>query len=124
MKRLPEAEQELMMIIWDMEGPVTRVDIEERLDKEKMVVASTILTLLSRLEKRGFLKIEKQGKINLYYPLVKREEYLSAESKKILKNMFQNSLANFAAAAYDGGEISSEEIEELRRFIDSKTTKG
>ena len=33
MKKLPDAELELMMIIWDAEGPVTRMEIEERMDE-------------------------------------------------------------------------------------------
>lgn len=123
MKRLPDAEQELMMIIWELEEPVTRADIEAKLDRAKEVVPSTILTLLSRLDKRGFLRTQKQGKVNVYYPLVKKEDYLSTESRNVLKNLFQNSLTNFAAAAYDGGTISKEELEELRRFIDSKISE-
>ncbi|MCM1466952.1 MAG: BlaI/MecI/CopY family transcriptional regulator [Alistipes sp.] len=123
MKRLPEAEQELMMIIWSLEEPVTRADIEAKYDKAKEVMPSTILTLLSRLDKRGFLRTEKQGKVNTYYPLVKKEDYLRTESRYILKNMFQDSLTGFAAAAYDGGTISREELEELRRFIDSKISE-
>ncbi len=123
MKRLPDAEQELMMIIWELEEPVTRADIEAKLDRAKEIVPSTILTLLSRLDKRGFLRTQKQGKVNVYYPLVKKEDYLSTESRNVLKNLFQNSLTNFAAAAYDGGTISKEELEELRRFIDSKISE-
>lgn len=122
-KRLPEAEQELMMIIWSLEGPVTRADIEAKYDRAKEVMPSTILTLLSRLDKRGFLRTEKQGKVNTYYPLVKREDYLRTESRYILKNMFEDSLTSFAAAAYDGGAIGQEELEELRRFIDSKISE-
>ena len=50
MKKLPDAELELMMIIWDAEGPVTRMEIEERMDEGREVLPSTILSLLSRLE--------------------------------------------------------------------------
>ncbi|MFR3128003.1 MAG: BlaI/MecI/CopY family transcriptional regulator [Blautia sp.] len=73
MKRLPEAEQELMMIIWEYEEPVSRFQIEEKLDPQKEIAPSTILTLLTRLEKRGFLEKVKNGKSNLYRPLVKKK---------------------------------------------------
>ena len=52
MKKLPDAELELMMIIWDAEGPVTRMEIEERMDEGREVLPSTILSLLSRREER------------------------------------------------------------------------
>lgn len=35
MKRLPEAEQELMMIIWKYEEPASEFQIEEKLDSQK-----------------------------------------------------------------------------------------
>ena len=76
MKKLPDAELELMMIIWDAEGPVTRMEIEERMDEGREVLPSTILSLLSRLEERGFVEREKRGKINYYSARVEKEPYL------------------------------------------------
>lgn len=66
MKRLPDAELELMMIIWDSEQPVSRADIEKKMKGGRSVLPSTVLTLLSRLEKRGFVRREKRGKIRFF----------------------------------------------------------
>ena len=118
MKRLPEAEQELMMIIWEYEEPVSRFQIEEKLDPQKEIAPSTILTLLTRLEKRGFLEKVKNGKSNLYRPLVKKEDYTGLVGKTMLDKMFQGSLANFAAALYQRKKLEEKEIEELQAFID------
>lgn len=123
MKKLPGAELELMMIIWDAKEPISRIEIEEKMDNNREVVPSTILTLLSRLEERGFVKREKRGKINYYSPLVEKEPYLKETGRSILEKMFGGSLSNFAAALYMGEELSEEDIAELQRFIDSKTKK-
>lgn len=123
MKKLPEAELELMLIIWESESPVSRSEIEEKMDESRDVVPSTILSLLSRLEKRGFVKREKRGKINYYSALVQKEPYLKETGKSILEKMFGGSLSNFAAALYLGEELRAEDIEELQQFIDSKTKK-
>lgn len=120
MKRLPDGELELMMIIWDAGEPVSRLEIEERMDGSKDVVPSTILSYLSRLEDKGFVKKEKRGKNNFYSPLVAKEPYLKETGKGILNRMFGGSLKNFATALYDGGELSKEDIEELQQFIDGK----
>ena len=37
MKKLPESEQEIMMIIWEYEEPVSRFQVEEKLNVEKNV---------------------------------------------------------------------------------------
>ena len=56
MKKLPESEQKIMMIIWEYEEPVSRFQVEEKLNVEKNVAPSTILTLLTRLEKKDLFK--------------------------------------------------------------------
>lgn len=121
MKRLPDAELELMMIIWDSEQPVSRVEIEKKMKGDKSVLPSTVLTLLARLEKRGFIRHEKRGKINYYYSLADKHQYLKEAGKSVLDRMFGNSLTNFVAALYDGEEMDEKEIESLRSFIDSQT---
>ena len=80
-----------------------------------------MLTLLSRLEKRGFVRREKRGKINYYYSLADKQEYLKEEGKSVLDRMFGNSLTNFVAALYDGEDMDEEEIKSLQSFIDSQT---
>ena len=121
MKRLPESELEIMMIIWKYNRPVNRMEIEERLKKD--IAAPTILSFLNRLETKGFVSVEKIGKINWYTPLIKEEEYLQKESRNILQKMYQNSLKNFVTALYDGDGITSQEMEELKAFIEEKSSK-
>lgn len=121
MKKIPEAELELMMVIWDSEQPVSRMDIEMKMENHREVVPSTILSLLSRLERRGFLRKEKQGNVNYYYALVGKAEYLQAEGRRVLDKMFGSSLKNFVMALYDGRGLNEKEIEELRALIDEQT---
>lgn len=119
MKRLPESELEIMMIIWEYDRPVNRMEIEERLKKD--IAAPTILSFLNRLEAKGFVSVEKIGKINWYTPTVKEEEYLQKESRNILQKMYQNSLKNFVTALYDGDGLTSQDIEDLKAFIEEKS---
>ena len=123
MKKLPDAEQELMMIIWDAERPVTRVEIEEKLSEDRDVLPNTILALLTRLEKRGFVKKVKEGKINYYSALIDKEPYLKEASQGILNRMFKGSLKNFAAALYDGEDLSEEDAAELMEFLQNKVKR-
>ena len=120
MKKLPDGELELMMIIWEAEGAVSRIEIEEKMDADKSLTAGTILSYLSRLEEKGFVEREKRGKMNYYRPLVEKRLYLKETGKSILKKMFGGSLSNFATALYDGEELSNQDIEELRQFLESK----
>ena len=65
MKKIPDAELELMMVIWDSEQPVSRMEIEMKLGNGRDVVPSTLLSLLSRLEKKGICAQGKAGQHQL-----------------------------------------------------------
>lgn len=120
MKRLPDSELEIMMIIWDYNKPVTRFEIEERLEKEKKLSPTTILSFLSRLQEKGFVEVRKSGKNNVYLASVEREDYRKAESRNVLKRLYQNSARNFLAALYDGDSLSGEDLRELEEYISEK----
>jgi len=87
MERLPDAELEVMQALWRQEKyPVSSAALMEELAGRRWQTA-TLLKLLSRLEERGFVKREKEGRNNLYTPLVRREDYLSAESRAFLQRL-------------------------------------
>lgn len=116
-KRLPESELEIMQIIWKKSAPVSRVDIEQALQETHPLAPTTILTLLTRLCERGFLSLKKEGRSNLYEPLITEKEYLAAESRSFLDRVFHGSVASFATALCDSG-VTKEELEELRRLLE------
>lgn len=120
MKRLPDSELELMMIIWELDRPVTRFEIEESMEKDRKLSPTTILSFLSRLQEKGFLKVEKKGKNNVYISLIGRDEYMQSESRNILKRLYRNSARNFLAALYDGNSLTKEEWLELEEYISEK----
>lgn len=120
MKRLPDSELEIMMIIWELDKPVTRFEIEAKMEPERKLSATTVLSFLSRLQEKGFLAVEKEGKNNIYVALIDRESYIQQESRSILKRMYQNSAKHFLAALYDGDGLSDAELEELEEFIRNK----
>lgn len=118
MKRLPESELEIMMVIWRYGRPVNRMEIEARL--EKKVAAPTILSFLNRLETKGFVSVEKIGKVNWYTPLVEEGAYLQRESRSILQKLYRNSLKNFVTALYDGDALTQQDMDDLAVFLEEK----
>ena len=115
-KRLPESEAEIMLTIWDLEGSVTADRILESMQKDWG--KTTLLNLLTRLVTRGFLACGKEGRINVYTPLVQKEEYLRWESDSFLRRFHAGSLKKLVASLYDGNSVTREDLEELRKFID------
>ena len=120
MKRLPDSELELMMIIWDAGRPMSRNEIEEQLPGERQLSATTILSFLSRLQEKRFVQVRKEGRNNVYEPLVRKEDYLKQESRSIWKRLYQNSVGNFMAALGQGDELTDQDLGELQEFLDRK----
>ena len=114
-KHLPDGELEVMQIIWGLEPPVSRNDIE--LVDNGRHAPTTLLTFLQRLVDKGFLKMEKQGRSNSYTPLIKRQDYLAQESSSFFSRLCGGSVQAFATALQDSG-ISREELDELRRLLE------
>ncbi|HOQ07909.1 MAG TPA: BlaI/MecI/CopY family transcriptional regulator [Clostridiales bacterium] len=117
MKRLPDAEFEVMKIVWQNEPPVTTGIVMEQLGKKKEWKAQTVVSLMLRLVERGFLRTEKAGRERLYFPEVSREEYLKFETGNFIKQYHNNSLLNLVNTLYDDDALTDGDINELLQWI-------
>ncbi len=116
-RRLPDGELEVMQIIWDGSSPMLRADVEARMAERRPMAQTTLLTFISRLAEKGFLRVEKEGRRSVYTPLVTRQDYLSAQSRRFLDKLCGGSVPAFASALCDGS-LSREELAELRRLLE------
>ena len=82
MKSLPqisEAEFEVMKIIWK-HAPINTNEITEMLSKTTAWNPKTIHTLIKRLVNKGAISYEKDGRVFVYTPRIKEDEYIENES--------------------------------------------
>jgi predicted transcriptional regulator len=120
MKKLPDAEFEVMKVVWANEPPITTHMIMEQLGNEKKWKAPTVISLLSRLVERGFLRTEKNGKERLYFPLVTKQEYLKFETGNFMKQYHENSFLSLVNALYAGKQLSDRDLEDLMNWLKEK----
>ena len=116
-QRLPESELDIMLVLWNHTPPMNRMEIEKVINTKKSLAPTTILSLLSRLEAKNFVKVTKQGKMNLYTPLVSQSDYQAHESQSVLEKLYGNSLKKFVTSLYQGKKVSPEEIQDLSDFL-------
>ena len=114
-----------MMAIWEAKGPVSRIDIDEKI-KEKNWAPTTVLKFLSRLTEKGFLHCDSaaSGKKNLYTPLISEEEYLEFESGSVLGKFCGRSVKALVANLYENNTIDDSELDELQKFIENAKKKS
>ena len=113
LKKLPDAEFDVMKVIWDNEPPVTTTSVREQLGKEKEWKIQTVVTLMLRLVERGVLRSEKHGKERTYFPLVSKEDYLKFETGNFMKQYHNSFLFNLINTLYDDEALTDKDIDEL-----------
>ena len=116
-QRLPESELDIMLVLWNNTPLMNRMEIEKVINTKKSLAPTTILSLLARLEAKNFVKVTKQGKMNLYTPLVSQSDYQAHESQSVLEKLYGNSLKKFVTSLYQGKKVSPEEIQNLSDFL-------
>ena len=116
-RRLPDAELEVMQALWACQIPATRTDIEDILYQSHPMAMTTLLTLLTRLGEKEFLTIEKQGRRSVYTPCVTREDYLASQSRTFFEKLCGGDVSAFANALCGSG-LTQKELAQLRELLE------
>ncbi|QOX65150.1 BlaI/MecI/CopY family transcriptional regulator [Anoxybacterium hadale] len=122
MNKLPqisEAEYEVMKIIWD-QAPINTNEIVELLSKTKAWSPKTMQTMMIRLEKKGAVCHEKQGRLYFYSPMVRKEDYVDMESRSFLNRFYNGTLKSMVSSFIENDKLSDEDIHELKELLSKK----
>ena len=116
MKRLPDTELEVMKALWASGPDTPRAQLEQSLAPFHWA-PNTINTYLTRLAEKGFVSVRREGRGNVYTPLVDLESYQAYDSRRVLSRLYGSSPRNFVAALAQGG-LDRKDLEELRGLLD------
>lgn len=116
-RRLGDAELEIMLAIWSADGPVPSTYVHEKLRPSRSWALPAVITSLNRLVEKSFLACEKQGRSNLYRPLISERDYKASESRSFLDRLYGSSFQGLVASLYDSRAIGVEDLEQLRDFL-------
>ena len=122
-KRLGDAELEIMLAVWGAEEPVTSPYVHGKLRGRRDWALPAVITAMNRLVNKGFLACEKRGRGNLYRPLIGEEDYKASEGRGILDRLYGSSCRSLVASLVDGGKIGKKELEDLRAYLDELEVK-
>lgn len=117
-KKLGEAELEIMQVIWKNKTPVTSNYILKELQGQRKWQLSTLMTSLTRLSNKGFLSCDRSTGSNLYTFVISENEYKAGASRHFLEKLYNNSIPNMIATLYSDKAIKHSDVAELRRFLD------
>ncbi|GAA3519185.1 BlaI/MecI/CopY family transcriptional regulator [Aquimarina addita] len=119
--QLSKTEEQLMQYLWKLE----KAFMKDLLDSfpEPKPATTTVATLLKRMTDKGFIDYTLYGKSREYYPLVKKTDYFSKHVNGLIKNFFNNSASQFASFFTSETNLSTSELEELKKIVDEELLK-
>ena len=120
--QISDAEFEVMDVIWKY-APISTNEITDHLAKTKDWSPKTIYTMLSRLEKKGVIVHEKESRVFVYTPCVRKEDCIEAESRTLANRFFDGAMNQMVVSFLDQKELSAEDLDELQRVLDRKRKK-
>jgi BlaI family penicillinase repressor len=124
---LPNSELQIMQIIWTMAREngnnfekITAGAMFEHSPKEiGHLKLTTVLTLLSRLMTKGFIRSEKTGRSFYYIPLIGEAEYKQTAAADFVSTVYNNDTKGLISALLGDTHLSVEDIDELKKMIES-----
>ncbi|MBK0370692.1 BlaI/MecI/CopY family transcriptional regulator [Flavobacterium agrisoli] len=119
--QLSNSEEQLMEHLWTLEKAFMK-DLLEAYPEPKPAT-TTVATLLKRMIDKKFVAYAEYGNSREYFPLVKKTDYFSKHVNGLIKDFFNNSASQFASFFTTETNLSTLELEELKKIIDSQIQK-
>jgi len=116
LKNLGEVEQSVMDYIWS-HGPSTAESCREALASSRPMKDSTIRTVLRRLEEKGYLTHEVDGRTFIYRASDERQSVAVRAVKNIIDRFCGGSAEQLVLGMVDNEVLDRKQLERLARKI-------
>ena len=114
---LSDAEWEIMNCLWNK--PNQKIsEIVFALCEKKAWDKHTVITLLNRMEKKGAVSFERNGRAKEYYPLISQKETVKQETEQFFERVCQGSLRLMVNSFLSSKAVKKEDLDELYRMLD------
>ena len=120
--KIADSEWRVMKVLWE-HGPQTANDVVNALSGEVNWKPRTIKTLISRLVKKGAVKVTEEGYRYQYSAAVDESECIRSETKSFIHRVYQGTMSPALAAFLEDTDLSTQEIDELQEILDKKKGK-
>src|SRR5579871_3492929 len=124
LKNLGDVEQSVMDYIWG-HGPVTAEACREALAVSRPMKDSTIRTVLRRLEEKGYVRHEVEGRTFVYRAADARQNVAVRAVKNIIDKFCGGSAEALLLGMVDNAVLDRKQLERLaRKIAEGRTAQG
>lgn len=119
---LGTAELEVLKALWD-HGPATVREVLNHLHRHgKRPAYTTVLTHLTRLEQKGFVKSDKSGMAYVYRPAVTRARITKSRLRSLIEQLYDGDAAPLVLQLMREQKFTADELAELQSLIERLDT--
>lgn len=116
---LGELQKAIMEAVWNLGEASTR-QVLDRLNQTRSLAYTSVLSIMQRLEKAGWLKHRLEGRTYLYQATQSREQETHRSLKTFIERVFQGNSRLVFQHLLEDEALSEEDLLALRRLIDQK----
>jgi len=121
MRELTKAEEQVMLILWDMKEGLVK-DVIERMEPPKPAY-NTVSTVIRVLEGKGFIDHKAIGNSHIYFPLITEEQYRHFALDKVMNNYFENSYQSLVSFLVKEKKMEMDDLDELIKLAEQLKNK-
>lgn len=114
-KILSASEWQVMECLW--KEPHTLMELVAALSQSAGWSKSTVATMVRRMEEKGLICYEEQGRTKIFYPVPSREEVTARETKSLLHRAYNGSIGMLVNAMAQQNGLTKTDIDELYAIL-------
>ena len=116
---LTPAELKVMQVLW-RSGPASAADVVRALHGKRGPQDSTVRTILRILERKGYVRHQRDGRTFVYHTIVAETEAQQGALREVLSRFFENSPERLVLNLLRHEDVSPQELARLRKLVDDE----
>jgi predicted transcriptional regulator len=113
---LTELENEVMNAVWNS-GPSSVESVHQAVSRKRRLKEPTIRTILCRLEKKGYLRHEVQGRAFIYHATEPARSLAARAVRQIIDRLCRGSMEELVSGMVDAKVLSKSELARLAEAV-------
>jgi BlaI family transcriptional regulator, penicillinase repressor len=116
---LTELQLEIMRVLWG-KGTGTVTEVHEAIGRKRGLAAATLATLLRRLEKKGAVTHDTEGRQFVYRPLVTSDAVRRSMLTEVAEKLLPTDVPALISQLLVTDKIGAKELKQVKKLIEEK----
>jgi len=121
---LTDLENEVMRVVWNSPGPCSVEAVYDVVSRNRDLKETTVRTLLRRLEQKGYLRHESEGRAYLYRATEPSRNLAARAVRQIIDRFCQGSVEELVSGMVESKSLSRDELNRLEDFVRAQRKGG